>query len=513
MCLCVSSERSEWVAKCVIVIASEMEKVKGKRIKICLGLGIILLSFCIWFFPSNVVELIARHRHVLLGRYSVERFSLFFFLTPLLWLAAYSIWASIKLSGKQVAFRVIALVTSVIFATLVAHILGQLTRKPRYIEKEVKFRRDWPGGDQVHDVIRHRPPNSFYRVRFTDAPKAARSYPNPPQGYPTVDLTLTVDARGYRNLTSFEQYDIVTVGDSFTEGSRVSDDEPWPVLLGKKLNRNVYNLGISGGEPNYYLNAFRAVGLGLKPKVAIFMIYEGNDFKGIRLEKGSTNPGQPLGKRIEKAIKYSPVVMGFKTAFIKYLGPINADGPVPGAGILSWMPVEVPPGPGAKYYAFRPKRLMRLYWTECDFRQSFGWTSTAKVLKMIKDVCDREGIRMVIVYAPSKPHVVMPLAKENISQKHLYAFASLKKRGLPAPKEFKNKLYNRLGTQEKVLREFCQNQNIEFVSTTAALQNMAEGGHQVYYTYDQHWTRLGHMVVAEELFRYFTASGVGKNCM
>jgi hypothetical protein len=487
-----------------------MEKVMGKRIKICLGLGIVLLSFCIWFFPSNVVELIARHRHVLLGRYSVERFSLLFFLTPILWLAAYSLWASIKLSGKQVAFRVIALVFSVILATLAIHILGQLIRKPRYIEKEVKFRRDWPGGDQVHDVVRHRPPNSFYRVRYTDAPHTVRSYPNSPQGYPTVDITLTTDALGYRNLTSLEQYDIVTVGDSFTEGSRVSDDEPWPVLLGKKLNRNVYNLGISGGRADYYLNVFRAIGLDLRPKVAIFMIYEGNDFKGIGLEKDSTNRGQSLGKRIEKAIKYSPVVMGFKTAFIKYLGPINADGPVPGAEILSWMPVAVPPGPGTKYYAFRTKRLTRLYCTECEFRQSFGWTSTVKFFKMIKDICDREGIRLVFAYAPSKPHVVMPLAKENISPEYLHAFASLKKRGLPAPKEFKKKLYDRLGSQENVLREFCQSHGIGFVSATAALQNMVAGGHQVYYTYDQHWTPLGHIIVAEELFRYFTASEAGE---
>ena len=107
----------------------------------------------------------------------------------------------------------------------------------------------------------------------------------------------------------------------------------------------------------------------------------------------------------------------------------------------------------------------------------------------------------------------MPLVEENISPEYLHAFASFKKSGLPPPTEFKNKLYNRLGTQEKVLREFCQNQDIEFISATAALQNMAAGGHQVYYTYDQHWTRLGHMVVAEELFRYFTALGVGKNCM
>lgn len=486
-----------------------MEKVKGKRIKICLGLGIVLLSFCIWFFPSNVVELIARHRHVLLGRYSLERFSLFFFLTPILWLATYALWASIKLSGKQVAFRIVALVFSIILATLAIHILGQLTRKPRYVEKEVKFRRDWPG-DQVHDVVRHRPPNSFYRVCYTDASPAARSYPDPLPGYPTVDITLTTDARGYRNLTSFEQYDIVTVGDSFTEGSRVSDDEPWPVLLGKKLGRRVYNLGISGGRADYYLNVFRAFGLDLRPKVAIFMIYEGNDFKGVRLEKASINTGRSLGKRIEKAIKYSPVGMAFRKAFIKLLGPINADGPVPGAEILSWMPVEVPSGPGAKYYAFRPKRLMRLYWTECEFRQSFGWTSTVKVFKMIKDICDKERIRLVFVYAPSKPHVVMPLVEENLSPEYLYGFASFKKRGLPPPKEFKKKLYDRLGSQENVLRKFCQSQGIGFVSATAALQKMAAGGHQVYYTYDQHWTPLGHMVVAEELFRYFTAAGAGE---
>jgi len=52
-----------------------MEKLKGKRVKIYLALGIVSLSFCIWLFPSNVVELIAEHRHVLLGRYSVESVS------------------------------------------------------------------------------------------------------------------------------------------------------------------------------------------------------------------------------------------------------------------------------------------------------------------------------------------------------------------------------------------------------------------------------------------------------
>jgi hypothetical protein len=477
-----------------------------KRIKICLALSILLFSFCIWLLPSNVLELIARHRHVLLGRYSVERFSLFFFLTPVLWLIAYAILASIKLTAKQVGFRVIALISSVFFATLVIHFAGQINRKPRYIEKKVKFVKKWPGGDQVEDIVRHRPPNSLYKISYTDAPPAARSYINTPQGYPQVDITLTTDARGYRNLTSFKQYDIITIGDSFTEGSRVSDDEPWPVILGKKMDCKVYNFGISGGNPGYYLNVFKVFGLDLKPKVAIFMIYEGNDFKGSGLKQNAPDLIQPLGKRIEKAVKYSPIAISLKTAFINYLGPINANGPVRGAEMLSWMPVALPSDSNTKYYAFKPKRLTRLYLTEDEFRQSFGWISTEKVFKMIKALADKEEIRLIFVYAPSKPHVVMPLIKEDISPEKLHFFASLKKRNLPPPNEFKNTLYNRLESQENVVRKFCRDNGIEFVSTTAALQKMAAKGYQVYYTYDQHRTPVGHMVAAEELFKYLTVS-------
>ncbi|MFP3869864.1 MAG: alginate O-acetyltransferase AlgX-related protein [Syntrophobacteria bacterium] len=474
---------------------------RGKRARILLALGVLLLSFCLWLVPSDVVELIARQRRVLLGRYSMDWFSTLFLLTPILWLVAYALWASTRLGAKPAAFRVVALLSSVLLATLAIDLIGRFAREPRYIEEHVQERAHWPG-ERVHDVVRHRPPQVCYEIHYTDTPPYPRSYPEAPPGYPPVEITLTTDARGYRNSTSYVHYDIVTVGDSFTEGSRVSDHESWPVLLGKQLNRRVYNLGISGGSPDYYVNVFRAFGLDLEPKVTIFMIYEGNDFKGVRLEEGSTIPAKPLGRRIRDAVKDSPVVLALKKAFIKYLCPINADGPVRGAEILSWMPVAVPQGPDAKYYAFKPKRLTRLYWTENDFRQSFGWTSTVKLYKMIKEICDREKIRLIFTYAPSKPHVVMPLVKDRVTPEQLHAFASFKKSGLPPPEQFKEELYNRLDSQERVLHEFCHAEGIEFVSTTAALQNMAAQGHQVYYTYDQHWTPPGHVVVAEELSRY-----------
>ena len=474
------------------------------RVKIILALSALALSFCIWLFPSNVVELIAKQRDVLLGRYSVDHFSALFVLTPLLWLVAYSLWASTKMSGRQIGFRIAALLFSVLIAALAIEPLGRLIRKPRYVEKRVEEKSDWEV-ERVEGIVRHRPLNRTYKIRYADVPPTDRSYPEKRPGYPAVDITLTTDGRGYRNLTDDEQYDIVAVGDSFTEGSRVSDHEAWPSILERRLRRSVYNLGMSGGRPDRYLSAFRVHGLDLKPKIALFMIYEGNDFKRIRLKKGPPSRGRPFYKQMRETFKSSPVVKGLKKFFITSLGPVHAEAPVPGAEILSWMPVAAPPGKNARYYAFQPKRLMRLYWSESDFRQSSEWTTNARVFKMIRDLCREKNIRLIFAYAPAKPHVVMPLVREQIPPDRLHAFASLEEHGLPRPAEFKRLLYDRLGSQEKVMRRFCESQGIGFVSVTRVLQNMAAKGRQVYYTYDQHWTAPGHAAVADAISRYLEA--------
>ncbi len=166
------------------------------------------------------------------------------------------------------------------------------------------------------------------------------------------------------------------------------------------------------------------------------------------------------------------------------------------------MPVAVPPGPGAKYYAFKPSMLMRLYWTELAFRQSSGWTSTVEIFRRIKAMCAREGIRLIFVYAPTKVRVVMPIVKDRVTPEQLHAFASFKRENLPPPEKFASELYARLDTKETVLRKFFREEGIEFISTTEILRKAMAEGRQVYFTYDQHWTAVGHEVVAKEVSRY-----------
>ena len=78
---------------------------RRKRRKTFIAVGILLLCGALWLIPSRVVELIAEHRHVLLGRYSVAWFSVLFSLTLISWAVSYAVWASIKLSKKEVGFR------------------------------------------------------------------------------------------------------------------------------------------------------------------------------------------------------------------------------------------------------------------------------------------------------------------------------------------------------------------------------------------------------------------------
>lgn len=63
------------------------------------------------------------------------------------------------------------------------------------------------------------------------------------------NATVTITADGYRLNNAdmqFSRSDILTVGDSFTFGSQVSNYQTWPACLERKLKRGVENYGVSG---------------------------------------------------------------------------------------------------------------------------------------------------------------------------------------------------------------------------------------------------------------------------
>jgi len=466
---------------------------------------IILINAALWIVPDNITYLVAQNRDVLLGRYGVGRFSTMVLLIPVSAGLLYAFWPHAR-NRKQRAFKLLAASISLILSLVAVDAAARFILPKRYVRQQDYF---------------YRPPNTVYTGTTRDVSEKAFTYPTEPPAYPDFDYTLTTDNRGFRNKTSLDKCDIVVIGDSFAEGSNVSDDHAWAALLAQNTGLTVCNLGMSAGYPVTYLETLRKFGLDLSPKTVLCMLYEGNDFRDSNYEKDA------LANRLSDYFAESPIRSKLQRFLIRYLasqsgtpqrnaipstktfnptddGPeATTPGPAPEAPYaLAWLPVAVPDGPEAKYYTFKVKALLDHFVTKEQFLRSKGCRRTFDTLREIKNLCASNNARLVVVYAPDKPHVLLPLLQEKVSPQQLRAFMALKQRNLPTAENLIDVVLSRLDVQESEMHEFCRQHSIDFVSLTAPLRQAVLEGRQAYFTYDQHWTPIGNVVAADTLAKY-----------
>lgn len=440
---------------------------------------VLLGNLIAWAIPGNVAKLVAREQHVMLGRYSRAHFCWLVVAGLLSMIAIYIRTAPTPLSMKRRVFGLIASALA-LFPALVIVDLG------------LRLRTSYPY--QPGDHVYHRPPHARYELTYEDVPEQRRSFPNTPPGYGRVACVMTYDAEGFRNAVDRSQCDIVTLGDSFTEGSRVTDSEPWPVRLEELTGLAVCNLGISGYGPPEYIAALEHFGLPKRPKLVICMLYEGNDFRSLRVEAKS-------GVTYRQVIATSPLVVAANHFLVQYIGAMGAGRDVPALDSLRWLPLSVPDGEGGRAYAFAAKQLTDLYVTREKFELDESWYVITTLLRQMKRACDDAGAELVVAYAPLKAHVVLPLAADRLSGKDVRRFMQYKNRKLKGPEgdAFLPSLLEHLDHRESVVREWCERRSIRFVSLTEPLRRDAAAGRQVFYTYDQHWSPPGHECAARTI--------------
>lgn len=464
----------------------------------------MVLVLLMWIPASPVIDLIVQNQEVVFGRYSRGHFTVLFLLTLIFLLA---VWILVTTREKPLYEALFAWIISLVSVGgsifLLVLTSGFLSGPPRYVEQVVE-KVDAETGVVLSGISRHRPPNEYFELVVKDLPEQLRSYPDAPKGYPPIPVALTIDKNGFRNRDMREQYDVVVVGDSFVAGSQVSDDQVWGEVLRKQSGLSLYNLGVSGTAPNVYLNNFVMLGRQFKPKTVIVTIFEGNDFRDaeplktaadIQSHTASTSRQTSL----DDLVQASPVTRGLIRLFTEVLDGINKDAPVPGyRQEMGWMPLAIDTPAGEQYYSFTPKKLAYLYTDESGFESSSEWRNTKAVLEQFVRLSRQDHFHLVFVYAPSAPHVVMPLAREKIPADQLLRFARYKMEALSLDAEtFKRDVFAKLESEENVMLRWCQQNHVNCVSTTQALRDAAATGRQVYFTYDQHWTPDGNAVVAE----------------
>ena len=453
-------------------------KPKFTRGQLIFLIVVVLINVVLWIIPSDVVELVARDRQTLLGRYSRRHFTwilaVFAVSAILIRLHLSPSWA-VK---KKRIFHVVAVLLALFVTLFAADVTLRLTKSWRYV---------------LGDLAYHRPPGSVWEDVFEDKPEAIRTYPNAPKGYPTVHSTMTIDQRGFRNLGTAKHYRVVVLGDSFAEGSYVSDKQTWPYLFAQKSKVPTYNLGMSGYAPQHYRAAMMQYGVPLKPEIVFCLIYEGNDFKSAKVTLKA--PSEWL-----RFFKRSPIIDAIDGFLVRTLGPIGANRQVDGFDMLSWMPVAFPPGPDTRYYAFPPIHLVRHYVTRSEFEEDKHWKRTATNLDEILTLTEQAGTRLVVLFAPTKPHVVMPPLSDSLPAEKVRAFVALKTdEKLPPAKEFLRELIADFDVKESVTQQWCEAHDVAFLSLTQPLRDAAAQGRQVFFTYNQHWSPVGHEVVAQAI--------------
>jgi len=474
------------------------------------GLLLLLLAVVAWIPSGDVIDMIIRQKEIVLGRYSRGHFVALFVLSLCLVWGAGLCFSRLR-ATEMLAVTSLVTVSTVLSALLLVVASGWINA-PRYIEKEVE---QGEGEHRIRGLVRHRPPNEFYRLPQIDKPEQARSYPQAPAGYPAFELTLATDPYGFRNAPVNgewpTQYDVVAVGDSFVAGSHVSDEQMWTRLLSEQAGHTLYNLGVSGADPGNYYNNFVLLGQQLHPHLVLFMIYEGNDFKkltplvhglkpGSERREGDGNHSPSWRSRLSRCVEASPVTRGLRRFFSEVLEPARSTIPVDGYDErVGFMPLRLETAGTVQAYGFDPKRLMYLYRDKEAFRRSAVWQGIADIQQRLVALGQQNGFTVLFLYAPSTPHVVMPLMQERIPAEQLRHFAAYHETDLPDAETFKRNVFAWMDNEQDVFLETCAAQGFHCYSLTEALQRATARGEQVYYSYDQHWTPEGNRVVADAL--------------
>lgn len=455
------------------------------------ALGVSALAVVAWIIPSDVVRLISKEEFILFGRYGIDHFHAAVILTLLAVIACYLVFAPAASRRRR---RVAVAAWSLVFVLVV-------------FSTDLVLRLVFDDAAYVHvGELRLRPPNMDVRLQYVDRPLAQRTLPALKPGYPSYQMRMRTDARGLRNPEVLDQTDVLLLGDSFTEGSRVGDEDIWATRIARGSGLTVYNLANSGDDPQKYLAKYDLFGRDMGAHTIIVTLYEGNDFRRNEPLRHSVED-YDVAEMIGNYFKFAPIRVRYERLLRKAFGPIRADAPVRDRGALGWLPFEWRASGHSSWYFERPKAIAQLFTDPDEFAADPGWLTARDAVDAVISAAARKGARVIVAYAPTKVRVLFPLVVDDLDADAVIRYLQLGGR-LPAalddvrdPNQLKTVMERMDGGMERVVAGYYRDRGIPFVSLTGALVDATREGVQTYFSYDQHWTPDGHRVVANELLK------------
>ena len=282
--------------------------------------------------------------------------------------------------------------------------------------------------------------------------------------------TFTTDSRGFRNTREIAHADIAVIGDSYVEGTYVSDEETVASALEEVTGLSVANLARSGYGTLQELEVLRRYAMPLRPRMVAWFFFEGNDlyndqdFETMMItlrEHGGYGQSEKSSRRPFRKTSFS--VYSFR--FLRRLfHPI-----VPNVVFaFGWFHDEQGQRHSMYFYDY----------AEFEFRkyEEERFAKSRDALLEAEQVCRDSGCKLVIFFIPMKFRV--------------YGDYCTYPRHSKCPKWEPWDLADRFA-------DFCRHSGLECLDLTVSMRRAAAAGKVLYAPEDSHWNAEGHRFVAE----------------
>ena len=245
------------------------------------------------------------------------------------------------------------------------------------------------------------------------------------------NITVTYDHEGFRNPNSLTDWEIVIVGDSFTELGFLPQEDLFSSRVAEMLGVRVKNLGVSFTGTLSHNHFLREYGKSQSTKDAILVFFEGNDIadtvreqrQTVRWNSSGTREFRDLaankqssfflalGRRMRslwRPIRVTNATMRFpdeqKPITVSYSPPGRSELSAEEFSILNsaladWADI-------ARDHAMRPRLVYmpckrrvlhgRLQFLEHTHQRLAEWQPT-DLPELVQDLCDRNGIHFIDV--------------------------------------------------------------------------------------------------------------------
>lgn len=298
-----------------------------------------------------------------------------------------------------------------------------------------------------------------------------------------------------------DHYEIIVTGDSFTIRTA---PQTWIEILAQLTGQHILTLGAPSWSTSNEVEAVKLYGLDKNPQWVILLFFEGNDL---------INTAQYLERQDsgldwqEFDLKDVPLTRLLLTPhMLRFAG--NKLVPDESLRPHYRYPVTASTEVGEIETVLKDIHLYPMSASYETLARSDEFKAVSQALIDLKTIVEEQGGRFLLVYVPSKEHVLWsriwdPVDVNNILERTVTVTLSEGDHGSlqwePVYLSYDEFNQNHMA-QEQLIAEFALKNEIEFLNLTPIFwqESIAQG--ELYHFADPHWNQAGNQLAADSIF-------------